>query len=187
MSTALVVGGGHVGTLLAQQLRNRGVDVRYVDDDAETVIRVRSGGTRATEATLTDARSLREAAGEDVTLAVAASPRDSVNLLVAQLLRTQVGVRTVVVLVNDPRNHEVFETSGIETVCASSVLADALGRRVDEVVARVPPEWSTETAAGSDDGRSLLDPRNRSEASRTFDGDGRFDGEGPFHDRRRPM
>ncbi|MFC6823522.1 potassium channel family protein [Halopelagius fulvigenes] len=142
MSTqTLIVGGGHVGRLLAGQMDERRGTVRFVDDSETAVRRARENGVPAREATLTSLRSLDEVGVGDAETAIAVSLEDSVNMLVVQLLRCQFGVPRVIVLVNDPRNRDAFDELGVESICASTAITGA--------VLRTTLDPDTETSDGS--------------------------------------
>ncbi|RDI70095.1 NAD-binding protein [Halopelagius longus] len=127
MSTqTLIVGGGHVGRLLARRMDERREAVHFVDDSETAVRRARENGVPAREATLTSPRSLDDVGAGDAETAIAVSLEDSVNLLVAQLLRCRFDVPRIVVLVNDPRNHDAFDGLGVESVCAATAVTTAM-------------------------------------------------------------
>ncbi|WP_158237472.1 potassium channel family protein [Halegenticoccus soli] len=129
MST-LIIGGGHVGFALAERLGSRPGSVLLIDTDAGVVERARKRGIEARRVEFTDVNALRNAGVRRTDVAVVATDRDAVNLLVAQLLRTRFDVDRVLVCVNDPRNREPFEELGIDTVCRADTLSRALARRL---------------------------------------------------------
>ena len=129
MIRTLIVGGDHVGGRLAARLAHVDV-VGFLDDEfpvSETEAEV-----VGREVDITDRRQLEQVGLDDVETVVVASERDSVNLLVSQLLRTTFDVDRVVVRINDPQNRAPFEETGVETVC----VADALSRALEDAVVR---------------------------------------------------
>jgi Trk K+ transport system NAD-binding subunit len=118
----LVVGGGQVGRLLARRLAAER-PVHYVDVDRHAVERA----ARRHEAThvpdLTD-RDALVAALDGASSVVVATPDDATNLLVVQHCRSAPAVQRVVVLVADPRIHDVYPTDVVR-VCAATALVDA--------------------------------------------------------------
>lgn len=124
---SLVLGGGYVGATLANHLGRAADAVVFLDAHPRAVEYAEQRGVSAHVADVTSARELDRHADEDADLAVVASESDSTNLLVAQLLRVRFDVERVVVRINDPRNLDSFETLDVETVCASSVLAERFG------------------------------------------------------------
>ena len=128
MIRTLIVGGDHVGGQLAVRLAD--VDaVQYLDDDP---VDATEAGVVGRDVDITDRRQLERVGLDDVETVVVASERDSVNLLVSQLIRTSFDVDRVIVRINDPRNRDLFEATGVETVC----VADALARALEAAVMR---------------------------------------------------
>lgn len=118
--THFVLGGGHVGTAVANALREADRSVVLIDEspnrfDGRTI----EGDPRNLE--------LLEAAGLSAASTVVVATRsDSRNLLVAQLARVRFDVPETVVLVNVPDRLDVVADAGHEPVCATSALSDAL-------------------------------------------------------------
>lgn len=125
-----VLGGGHVGAALARHLDDEATTIVFLDPDPAAVERAGNAGVTAHEADTTSVRDLDRHDVDGTDLAVVASDDDGSNLLAAQLLRVQFDVEHVVVRVNDPRNVDSFADC-VETVCATSAVADALGTRFD--------------------------------------------------------
>lgn len=142
MIRTLIVGGDHVGGQLAVLLAD--VDaVQYLDDDP---VDVTEAGVVGREVDITDRRQLERVGLDDAETVVVASESDSVNLLVSQLIRTSFDVDRVIVRINDPRNRDLFEATGVETVC----VADALARALEAAVMRNtedPTDLATEPTA----------------------------------------
>jgi trk system potassium uptake protein TrkA len=115
-----VLGGGHVGALLARGLRDAGNAVRLVDErhEVDDVSTVR--GDPGTLATLAAADIHPDAT------VVVATRDDGRNLRLAQLVRTQFDVERVRVLANAPDRYDAFADAGHEPVCATTALSDAL-------------------------------------------------------------
>jgi len=115
-----VLGGGHVGAVLARQFHDAGHAVRLVDErhEADDVSTVR--GDPGVLATL-EAADVRP----DATVVVATRD-DGRNLRLAQLVRTHFDVERVRVLANSPDHYDVFADAGHEPVCATAALSDAL-------------------------------------------------------------
>lgn len=125
MTSTTITGDGPTAQTLAHRLRTDGETVsrvvdrpptRTYDYDEDTGERRNPESTATLWSTTIDTES---------TLIVA-SERDSLTLLVSQLLRTAVGVTDVVVLVEDPRNHALFAETGVEPIVVADVLADEL-------------------------------------------------------------
>ncbi|NHN47533.1 hypothetical protein G9464_07980 [Halostella sp. JP-L12] len=126
---AYVIGDDGVGIGIAQNLADA-VESTFVAGDDETVAAAESAGLDARPADLTDPLSLRRAGVGDADLAVVASGRDGRNVLVAQLLRTELDVDDVVVRLADPRNADAFDGVDVDTVCVSSMFAEEIADRL---------------------------------------------------------
>lgn len=126
----VVVGGSHLGRDIAQRLSSGG-DVHYVDHDAVAVDRAAKDHQATHLADLTDRRALAGVVG-DASLVVVATQRDATNLLVAQHCRTAFDVSRLLVVVADPRNHDIYPAD-VERVCAADALSEAVAVAVDDV------------------------------------------------------
>lgn len=120
-----VLGGGHVGVLLARGLRDAGHAVRLVDERHEPDDMSTIRGDPGALDTLT-AADIRP----DATVIVATRD-DGRNLRLAQLVRTQFNVEQVRVLANSPDHYDIFADAGHEPVCATTALSTALADRTD--------------------------------------------------------
>lgn len=130
--TTIVIGGDYVGPALADRLREAG-PVVFLADCPETVERVRDSGVDGHLVDPTNRRDLETVLRDPATTAVVSTNSDSVNLLIAQHLRTTFDVDRIVVRVNDPRNREAFADREFETVSVSDALADSLREAVEGV------------------------------------------------------
>lgn len=145
MSTnTLIVGGGHVGRLLARRMDERREAVRFVDDSEIAVRRARESRVQAREATVTSPQALNAAGADGVETAIVLAPEDSTNMLVAQLLRCRFDVPRIVVLVNDPRNCDAFEDAAVEPVCAATAITSAAIRSATDSPDTEPDESPVE-------------------------------------------
>jgi Trk K+ transport system NAD-binding subunit len=135
---AVVVGGGQVGRVLARRLiADR--PVHYLDDDRQAVERAMGRHDATHVDDLTDRASLAAVVDETAHVVVATGS-DATNLLVAQHCRAALAAARVVVLVADPRTFDAYP-SGVERVCAASILVDAVVATLDE-----PPSTDRERA-----------------------------------------
>jgi Trk K+ transport system NAD-binding subunit len=119
----VIVGGGHVGRRLAEQLAPVW-SVHHVD---ETTAVAHSDGYETTP--VPDVTALAGLAAAGVTaddVAVVLTGRDSRSLLVTQLLRTKFGVERVCVVLDDPRNRDAFDIPGVTVVCGTEAIAEAV-------------------------------------------------------------
>ncbi|MGX5671642.1 YbaL family putative K(+) efflux transporter [Thermomonas sp. XSG] len=72
---AIVVGYGRVGSQLAQLLKERGVPVVVVEDDADRVVQARASGFPTVRGNVANRRVMQEAAPERANLAIFAMPQ----------------------------------------------------------------------------------------------------------------
>lgn len=113
-----VLGGGSLGAAVANRLRENGVAVTHVDEDAD--------GEDAVNLDPTRLLTLETAKLAGATSVIVAGRSDRRNLLIAQLVRTHFGVERIVVLTNDPDRYDLIDEAGHDPVCATTVLSTAL-------------------------------------------------------------
>jgi trk system potassium uptake protein TrkA len=118
------LGGDHVGTAIAEQLQTDGHTVRLVDEisNSEEDPRI--------QASLTDVELLSEAGLEAATSVVVGTRSDARNFLIAQVVRAHFDVSRITVLVNDPRRLSAMADAGIEPICVTTVLSEAVTSRI---------------------------------------------------------
>lgn len=130
----VIIGGSAVGQTLAMQLDSTYNEVLFIDEDEHIIERTAEQGLIAI--TIDDLRESVSSEHLDVdltTIIVVASARDSVNLLLAQHIRTRLDVGRLIVRVNDPQNHSVFANLGLDAVYSTPVLAAALAETVQTI------------------------------------------------------
>lgn len=119
-----VLGGGHVGSAIAERLRADGHRVVVVDRS------YRRGDVPGFVGDPTDLGVLAEAGIEGASTVVVAMRSDRRNLLVAQLVRSRFDVPRIIVFVNDPDRRSLFTEAGHEPFCATTALSEAVGEVV---------------------------------------------------------
>lgn len=122
----LVIGGGHVGRIIAEQLDDLPVSIRFADPNPQVIARATENGLPADETDITDGTELKNRNVADASVVVVTTDSDSTNLLIAQLLRVRFDGLRIVVRVNEPQNRSAFSSLGVETICSTEVLAAAL-------------------------------------------------------------
>lgn len=115
-----VLGGEHVGEMVARRLQADGHTVTVVDAAHD------STDIPGHKADPQDLRALEEAGVSDTSTVVVAMSCDSQNLLTAQLVSAHFDVSETVVLVNVPDRCDVFAAVGHEPICATTTLSDAV-------------------------------------------------------------
>jgi len=105
----LIVGGGLVGSTLADKLSRDGHDVSLIDDDHARVHELSETlDARVIEGNGATAPLLRRAGIEEADLVVATSDSDEVNMIVGLLASALFNVPRIIVRLRDPSHSETF-------------------------------------------------------------------------------
>jgi trk/ktr system potassium uptake protein len=123
----IIVGCGRVGAQTATELDQRGEHVTVVDVDQRAFQRLPTNfGGVTVRGSGTDEDVLREAGAEMADLFMALTEGDNRNALAAQMAKHIFGIPRSLAKVNDPLRAEAYRSLGLETICRTSILADAL-------------------------------------------------------------
>ena len=123
----IIVGCGRVGARVAAALDERGENVTVIDTTARAFGRlpqtfkgetVRGNGT--------DEDVMRSAGAEQADIVMTLTEGDNRNALAAQLAKHRFGVPRVIAKINDPLRSEAYRALGLETICRTIILGDAL-------------------------------------------------------------
>ena len=123
----IIVGCGRVGARVAAELDSRGEHVTVIDNSPRAFSRlpptfkgetVRGNGT--------DEDVVRSAGGEQADIVMALTEGDNRNALAAQLAKHTFAVPRVIAKINDPLRGEAYRALGVETICRTIILGDAL-------------------------------------------------------------
>jgi trk/ktr system potassium uptake protein len=123
----IIVGCGRVGARVAAALDERGENVTVIDTSARAFARlpqtfkgetVRGNGT--------DEDVMRSAGAEQADIVMTLTEGDNRNALAAQLAKHRFGVPRVIAKINDPLRSEAYRALGLETICRTIILGDAL-------------------------------------------------------------
>lgn len=123
----IIIGCGRVGAATATALDVHGEQVTVVDTNPHSFNRLPAafgGGT--IRGSGTDEDVLREAGAEQADLLIALTEGDNRNALSAQLGKHAFGVPRVIAKINDPLRAEAYRTLGLETICRTVILSEAL-------------------------------------------------------------
>jgi len=143
----LIIGGGRVGTELAERLEERGENVVIIEERKSAAEKLRNNGFSVREGDGTNVELLRKAGGDRSKTIVAATGDDDTNLLVAQLAESTFDTETVITRVNEPENVDAFEELGVKTISASA--STAWG--IDNLIERpAMSRWMTELGRSGD-------------------------------------
>jgi trk system potassium uptake protein len=127
MPRTIIVGCGRVGAGLAVRLAESGHDVTVIDINGDAFRRLDAGFPGdAIRGDGTDEDVLRRAGTEGADFFYALTEGDNRNVLTAQLAVELFGVRDVVAKVNDPVRAEAYRALGLNTICRTTMLVDAL-------------------------------------------------------------
>ena len=129
----IIIGCGRVGARTAAELDQRGEHVTVIDVDQRAFNRLPStfGGVTV-RGSGSDEDVLRGAGADLADLLMALTEGDNRNALAAQLGKHIFGVPRVIAKINDPLRAEAYRTLGLETICRTVILADALVQAATE-------------------------------------------------------
>jgi trk system potassium uptake protein TrkA len=123
----IIVGCGRVGARVAAELDQRGEHVTVVDANARAFNRLPAGfGGETVRGNGTDEDVVRSAGAEQADLLMALTEGDNRNALAAQLGKHTFGIPRVIAKINDPLRGEAYRAVGLETICRTIILGDAL-------------------------------------------------------------
>ena len=123
----IIVGCGRVGARVAAELDQRGEHVTVVDANARAFTRLPQGfGGETVRGNGTDEDVVRAAGAELADLLMALTEGDNRNALAAQLGKHTFGIPRVIAKINDPLRGEAYRAVGVETICRTIILGDAL-------------------------------------------------------------
>lgn len=123
----IIIGCGRVGSRTAELLDARGDHVTVIDDNPRAFERLPAGFAGETlRGNGADEDILRSAEAQMADILFALTEGDNRNVLAAQLAKHVFGVPRVVAKVNDPLRAQAYRTLGLETICRTTILSDAL-------------------------------------------------------------
>jgi trk system potassium uptake protein len=123
----IIVGCGRVGARVAAELDQRGEHVTVIDHNPRAFNRLPpSFGGETVRGNGTDEDVLRSARTEEADLLMALTEGDNRNALSAQVGKHTFGVPRVIAKINDPLRSEAYRALGLETMCRTVILGDAL-------------------------------------------------------------
>jgi trk system potassium uptake protein TrkA len=123
----IIVGCGRVGARTAAELDQRGEHVTVIDTDQRAFNRLpQTFGGVTVRGSGGDEDVQRSAGAEMCDVLFALSEGDNRNALAAQLGKHVFGIPRVVAKINDPVRAEAYRSLGLETICRTVILADAL-------------------------------------------------------------
>lgn len=132
----VVVGCGRLGALLAGRLSARGAEVVVVDTAPDTfeALGPEFSGFRVV-GDATELAVLREARVAAADAVIVATRDDNTNMMVAQVAKQVLGVRTALARVFDPARESIYHSLDIETVCPTTLAAGVVVDRLSASLA----------------------------------------------------
>jgi trk system potassium uptake protein TrkA len=123
----IIIGCGRVGARTAAELDQRGDHVTVIDTEQRAFNRLPAtfAGTTV-RGSGADEDVLRGAGAEMTDLLMTLTEGDNRNAMAAQLGKHVFGIPRVVAKINDPVRAEAYRSLGLETICRTVILADAL-------------------------------------------------------------
>jgi trk system potassium uptake protein TrkA len=120
----IIVGGGLVGTTLAEKLSGEGHDVSLVEHDLKRAAELSDSlDVQIVEGNGATADTLRRAGAADASLIVATTDSDEVNFVTGRIAASMFKVPRVVVRLRDPAHEEAFQElsrgDAVEIVCVN--------------------------------------------------------------------
>lgn len=123
----LIIGCGRVGARTAMELDRRGENVTIIDSDQRAFLKLPAKfGGASVRGSGTDEAVLREAGAGMTDLLMALTEGDNRNALAAQIGKHLFGIPRVIAKINDPVRAEAYRSLGLETICRTVILSDAL-------------------------------------------------------------
>lgn len=143
----IVVGGGRIGSDIADTLSQRGENVVVIEIDGDRVDEINNEEYTVIHGNGTSSDVLQEAGIENSKFLVAATGNDDQNILACQTARTKFGMENVIGRVNNVENIDAFEDLGVRTVSPARATSFA----VDNMIERPGLfSWISELGQGGD-------------------------------------
>ncbi len=127
----LIMGCSRVGAHLASLLEADGHEVTLLDVDPSSFAKLpHTFRGNALLGDGTDEDSLRRAGIEEMDAFMALTEADNTNIMAAQIAKSVFNVPKVVCRVYDPTREQLYRELGLDTVCPTTLLAEALRKRL---------------------------------------------------------
>jgi trk system potassium uptake protein TrkA len=123
----IIIGCGRVGARTAAELDARGAHVTVVDWNPRAFNKLPAKfAGNSVRGNGTDEDVLRTAGAEQADLLMSLTEGDNRNALAAQVGKHTFRIPRVIAKVNDPLRAEAYRALGLETICRTVILSDAL-------------------------------------------------------------
>lgn len=123
----LVVGGGHLGRKVAQELDKAGHDVAIIEENEDklSLLTPDFGGVTFLCFPM-DINNLKNAGIESCDAVAVTTSDDNLNITVGQIAKNIFGIKTVVARISDPFREYIFESFGLQTVCPTNMAGESI-------------------------------------------------------------
>ena len=123
----IIIGCGRVGAATAVDLDKRGDHVTVIDLNLRAFERLPADfGGLTVRGNGADEDVLEEAEAKMADVVMALTEGDNRNVMAAQLAKHVFGVPRVIAKINDPLRARAYRTLGLETICRTTILSEAL-------------------------------------------------------------
>jgi trk system potassium uptake protein TrkA len=123
----VILGCGRVGATLATQLDRAGHTVSVIDSNSDSFQRLgtKFRGEKIAGSGL-DEDVLRRAGIASADAFIAVTNGDNRNIMASQIAREIFNIKKVVCRIYDPLRQAIFNESGLEAICPTTIVADLL-------------------------------------------------------------
>lgn len=124
------MGGGKVGSFLAEGLEARGHQVTVIERNGELCEKIASRTSAVViQGDGCDLRMQEEAGVGEADVFAAVTGDDDDNLVACQLAQVHFGVPRAVARVNNPKNERIFQRLGVDAISSTTVIAQLIEER----------------------------------------------------------
>ncbi len=123
----LVVGGGHLGRKVAEELDKLNHEVALIEEDEDklSLLSPKFGGVTFLDFPM-DISNLKHAGIESCDAVAVTTSDDNLNITVGQIAKRIFGIKTVVARISDPFRETIFESFGLKTVCPTNMAGESI-------------------------------------------------------------
>lgn len=123
----VIAGGGRIGRYIARDMERKGHDVTVVEwNSVRCEQLVTDTSVLVIEGDACDVRYLEQAHVDRADVFVATTHTDENNLVACQLAQAEFGIKRTISRVNTPKNVEIFEKLGIESVSSTRLISELI-------------------------------------------------------------
>ncbi len=123
----LVVGGGHLGRKVAEELDKLNHEVALIEENEDklALLNPKFGGVTFLSFPM-DISNLKNAGIESCDAVAVTTSDDNLNITVGQIAKNIFGINTVVARISDPFRETIFESFGLKTVCPTNMSGESI-------------------------------------------------------------